>query len=46
MAQDWNAIRALDLQALGNEARERHRLGFQQWQACLPAYAQFITDQG
>lgn len=45
LAQDWDVMRALDLPALANEARKRHRLGFERWQASLDAYARFITGQ-
>ena len=45
LAQDWDVMRTLDLHMLGNAARERHRTGFQQWQASLDTYAQFVLGQ-
>jgi len=42
--QDWCAIGALDLEKLGRTARQRHQIGFVEWQKSIPEYARFVLE--
>lgn len=42
--QDWTEIKKLNLQALGNQARQRQLEGYALWKKSLPHYASFILD--
>jgi glycosyltransferase involved in cell wall biosynthesis len=42
--QEWFAISALDLPAMGRKARERHRTGFQAWKARISELARFVLE--
>lgn len=42
--QDWKTIAALDLQALGRQARQRHEVGFKTWNARIPELARFLLE--
>jgi glycosyltransferase involved in cell wall biosynthesis len=42
--QNWAEIKKLDLQALGNKARQGQLEGYAAWKNILPQYASFILD--
>lgn len=42
--QDWHEIASLDLEHIGQVARQQHQLGYQNWQRQIPQYAQFLLD--
>lgn len=42
--QDWSEITALDIEALGETARQRHQQGYIRWQSQIPQYADFLRD--
>ncbi len=42
--QDWNEINNLDLQRMGEQARQQQAEGFREWAASIPKYASFILD--
>jgi hypothetical protein len=43
-AQDWDALKQYDMRTLGDNARQRCLLGYQQWLDSIETYAQFILD--
>lgn len=45
LAQDWRALRKLDLRALGARARESQAQGFLRWQASMQKYARFVLGE-
>ena len=42
--QNWAEIKKLDVQSLGNQARQGQLEGYEVWKSCLPDYASFILD--
>ena len=42
--QDWGGIKRLDLETLGNNARNDQKIGYKEWENNLPKYASFISD--
>lgn len=42
--QNWDALAALDLAALGQQARTSHVVGYAQWQAQQAEYARFVLE--
>jgi hypothetical protein len=44
MDQDWRAIGRLDLQTIGDAARQKQAQGWRVWQKSLATYAAFLTE--
>lgn len=42
--QNWEEISALDLQMLGDKAREEHRRGYEKWCESTPEYVRFVSE--
>ncbi|MCE7979645.1 MAG: glycosyltransferase [Caldilinea sp. CFX5] len=40
--QNWREIRSLNLEQIGNAARQRHIQGFMEWQQQVPEYSKFV----